>query len=63
MRKVRMEIELEYDDEIMHGAEPDSEKWFFNDILGGKGDLLLHSNEVGDTLGPVTLVRRIDIDY
>ncbi len=55
MRKVTLTIELEYDDEIMHGNDEDAEKWFFDEILTAKhGDLILHSNELGDSLGIIT---------
>jgi hypothetical protein len=57
--KVRMEIELEYDTGIMHGDDADSRRWFFEEVLGG-GQLLLHSNEIGDTVGEVRLIRIIE---
>ena len=54
MTKIKMIIELEYDDQITHGSEQESIDWFYNDILiGKKGSLLLHSNEIGDNVGKV----------
>ena len=56
MKSIKMIIELEYDDEIMHSADKDKEalESFENDILlGTQGLLLLHSNEIGDTVGRV----------
>ncbi len=56
--KIRMEIELEYDSEIMHGTDPEAIDWFKNHILlGRKGLLLLHSNEIGDNVGKVRGVK------
>jgi len=54
MKKIRMVVEIEYDDEVMHGTDEEAIDWFNNDILlGKKGLLLLHSNEIGDQVGKV----------
>jgi len=54
MKKIRMMIELEYDNEIMHDDDHDGREWFNNTILLGKGGFLqLHSNEIGDHVGMV----------
>ena len=54
MKKVKMVIELEYDDEVMHHDDKEAIDWFYNEILLGKGGLLLlHSNEIGDHVGSV----------
>lgn len=61
MKKVKMIIELEYDDEIMHDKDQDAIDWFNNDILlGKKGLLLLHSNEIGDHVGKVEGIEILD---
>ena len=57
MRTERLLIELEYDDEIMHGDEPDAVEWFWLDVMGGK--LILHSNELGDEIGQVKVISRL----
>lgn len=60
MKKIRMEIELEYDDDTMHGDCEESRQWFLGTILSDRtGDLLLHSNEIGDEVGTVTVLRHI----
>lgn len=60
MAKVLMTVELEYDDALMHGNDPDSVEWFFSEILSGdKGMLELHSNEIGDTVGQVKVISLI----
>ena len=54
MIKIKMVIELEYDDKLMHDTDQEAVDWFNNDILlGKKGKLLLHSNEIGDSVGSV----------
>jgi len=61
MKKLTLEIELEYDDEIMHSDEQEAIDWFYNDILTAEpGNLFLHSNEIGDTIGEVTKVKIIE---
>ena len=59
MKTLRMTIELTYDDDMMHGVEQESIDWFENDILlnkAGGEDLLLHSNEIGDTIGTIKVL-------
>jgi len=57
---LKLEIELSYDSQLVHGGDEDEEakQWFFNEILSGeKGLLWLHSNEIGDTLGKVKVIK------
>ena len=57
MKTLKMEIELTYDDDAMHGSEKDSLEWFFEQVmLEPKEPLLLHSNELGDTVGEVKVL-------
>jgi hypothetical protein len=57
-RKIRLEIELDYDATTMHGDDKEALAWFRDYILcGNKGKLLLHSNEIGDTVGKVNVLR------
>ena len=58
MRAERLVIELEYDDEIMHGDEPDAIEWFWLNVMGD-GKLYLHSNEIGDEVGRVKVISRL----
>ena len=60
MRVLRMVVDLTYDDIGMHGGNFDTiaKKWFRNEILGSKGGLSLHSNEIGDAIGTI-MVREI----
>lgn len=56
MKTVRLVIEVEYDDEIMYDNDEDAKDWFFNSVLN-TGDLILHSNEIGDKVGTVRVLE------
>ena len=60
MKTMRLEIELTYDDMLMHGDDEEERAWFFNDLLMKPQDLALFSNEIGDVVGDVKVVRIID---
>jgi hypothetical protein len=61
VRRVTLTIELEYDVKIIHGCDEQAKTWFFNEILSGvKGDLALHSNDIGDFIGTVKVLAIID---
>ena len=63
MKTLRLEIELEYDDEVMHGDDQDGIDWFYNEILIGDGGLLqLHSNHIGDHVGEVKGIKILDTE-
>jgi hypothetical protein len=60
MKKIKMVVELNYDAEMMHNGNKDKESkdWFFNEILISKrGDLRLHSNEIGDEIGEIKVIK------
>jgi len=54
MKTIRLTIDLKYDDEIMHGDDVEAIEWFYDDIL--MGNLILHSSEMGDEIGRVTVI-------
>ena len=54
MKTLTLTIELTYDDVLMHSDDPGEEEWFRNDVLGGQ--LVLHSNEIGDEVGTVRVI-------
>lgn len=56
--KVRMLIEIEMDDTV-NSYDEDEKIWYENEIFIGDRSLLLHSNEIGDTIGEVTSVTGI----
>ena len=56
MKKIKMVVELSYD-EIMHGNTPEEMSWFLGQVLGDKVGLLLHSNEIGDTVGQIEVLE------
>jgi hypothetical protein len=59
MAKLRLEVELSYDAALMHGDDDAGRVWFIETILGTSGQLLLHSNELGDTVGDIVVLRII----
>ena len=59
MRTIRLEIELTYNDEMMHGGEhdQDAKAWFYHNVLLEPSDrLILHSNDLGDEIGEVNVL-------
>ena len=57
---IRMLIELDYDAEVMHSNDPESKRWFMENVLLAKSEsglLILHSNELGDEVGTVRVLE------
>jgi hypothetical protein len=53
--KMLLTVELDIDDEMYRHEEEKS--WLLDEILTGeKGQLLLHSNEIGDTVGAIKVL-------
>lgn len=64
MAKVLMTVELDYDADITHGSDEIAITWFFEEILSDeKGLLLLHSNEIGDTVGSIRVISAVPIEH
>ena len=62
MRKLKLLVELSYDDEVMHGTDKDSIDWFESGILMQEFSeemLILHSNEIGDEVGEIKVLEII----
>ena len=60
MTKIILTVELEYDADMMYGDDVDAKVWFLNEILHEEdGLLLLHSNEIGDTVGKVRVIGKL----
>ena len=55
---LKLTIDLNLDDEV-YGNSEDEKMWMENEILVGDGTLLLHSNELGDTIGEVKKVSNV----
>ena len=55
MKRIKLLIELSYDDKVIQDPSPDGYLWFRNDVLGAKGEdgLVLWSNLIGSEIGPV----------
>lgn len=50
--KIKLTIEVELED-AFNLADEEEKIWFENEVLTGNGTLILHSNEIGDTVGVV----------
>jgi len=55
---LKLTIEIKLDDKVYENSE-DEKLWMENEILVGDGTLLLHSNEIGDTIGEVKKVYNV----
>ena len=55
MKTIKLLVELTYNNDIMHGDDPDSIVWFNDEILGN--DLILWSNELGDEVGFIKVLE------
>lgn len=62
MKTLKMTIELKFDENKIHRDDPEAIEWFYNDILKRQNPnntqlLLLHCNEIGDTIGEVKVLE------
>lgn len=55
MKTVKMEIELTYDDELMHGNDKAAIAWFEHYLKTGKNTLF--NAEIGDTVGDIKITK------
>jgi len=53
-----MTIEVEVEDTFNFTHE-EEKMWFENEVLVGDGTLMLHSNEIGDTVGVIKKVSKV----
>lgn len=53
--KIRLLLELDYPEGERMGME--EKRWFMDNVLLDKRGLLLHSNEIGDTVGTVHVLE------
>lgn len=59
MTKLKLLIELNYDAKSMHGEDEEAIDWFFSKVLFGKKALTLNSNEIGDDVGTIKIIKII----
>ena len=59
--KVKMTIEVEIENSF-NFLDEEEKLWFENEVLVGDGTLMLHSNEIGDTVGVIKKVSNIQYD-
>lgn len=54
-KPIKMVVELTYNNKLMHGTDGEEKAWLLN--LLKSEVMLLHSNEIGDTVGSVKVVK------
>lgn len=59
MRKVKLTITIEVDEQMFGLEDKEGVDWFFNEVLSDQGILSLHSNDIGDTIGDVINVEKV----
>lgn len=57
MNWIKLTIEVKLEDSFNYNE--DERLWLENEILVGDGSLILHSNEIGDSLGVIKSVKNI----
>ena len=57
MRRIRCTIEFILEDSF--GVTDEERMWLENELLVGDGNLILHSNDIGDTLGVIKSVKNV----
>jgi hypothetical protein len=56
MRTIRLTVDLTYNEQVMHGSEPEEIEWFKSILLGD--DLQLGEfGDLGDMIGSVKVVE------
>lgn len=61
MGKIRLEVELEYDDSVCNDKVKEDQKWVHEQILtGDMSGLTLRSHHLGDDVGKIRVLRLFD---
>ena len=55
MKTVRLICDLTFDESNFEGNSTSERDWFYSHIL--KNDLILHSNDIGDSIGELKVIR------
>jgi len=56
--KVKMTILVELDEDVFMTTETE-QLWLENEVFVGDGNLILHSNDIGDSVGVIKKVSNI----
>lgn len=59
MATIKMTIEIEVDKDIYNLDDETERLWLENEIFVGDGNLIIHSNDIGDTVGVVSKVTNV----
>ena len=55
MKTINLLVELTYNNDTMHGDDPDGVVWFNDEILGN--EIIAWSNELGDEQGIIKVLE------
>ena len=55
MKRLKMQIELSYDEDLMYGDDVDGKEWFFHQ-LNMIDNLWLFASDIGDEVGTVKVI-------
>jgi len=55
MKTIKLLVELTYNNDIMHGDDPDGIVWFNDEILAS--EIIAWSNELGDEVGFIKVLE------
>lgn len=59
--KIKLLVELDYDDEVMHGDDPEAIAWFNNEIISPtSNNLSLFCNGIGDEVGKIRVIEKLE---
>lgn len=59
MATIQMTIEIEVDNDIYNLKDEQERLWLENVIFVGDGNLIVHSNDIGDAVGWVSKVTNV----
>ena len=57
--KIKVTLEIELEEGFVTGKDEDEKMWFENEVMVADGNLVLHSNDIGDTVGIVKKVTNL----
>ena len=57
MKTIKLLVELEYDDDVMHGDDPEGIAWFNDELISDH--LWLWSNDIGDEVGSIKVLEKL----
>jgi hypothetical protein len=60
MKTIKIVGELTYDDQLMHGDDPESIKWFYDLIIMGDDLEVMDFGDLGDSVGKLKIWKAFE---